>query len=103
MTDADNRAAVAGQVEPTVRHRFTHTYCSQCGGDFGPGDAGFSHCGDHKPKEPKKCSGECDDHTSDPRQVRVRHKQSGTDWGLFWYCDAAIAEDRRRGLSVEDA
>jgi len=59
--------------------------------------------GDHKSKEPKKCCGECDEHTSDPRQVRVRHRQSGTDWGLFWYCDAAIAEDRRRGLTVEDA
>lgn len=27
--------------------RFEHTYCSQCGGEFGPGDEGFSHCSDH--------------------------------------------------------
>ena len=39
--------AVAGSVEPTVGHRFAKTYCSQCGGEFGPGDAGFSHCSDH--------------------------------------------------------
>jgi hypothetical protein len=30
------------------RARFAVTYCSQCGGSFGPGDAGFSHCEDHK-------------------------------------------------------
>lgn len=23
------------------------TYCSQCGGEFGPGDSDFSHCSDH--------------------------------------------------------
>jgi len=27
--------------------RFAVTYCSQCGGEFGPGDAGYSHCRDH--------------------------------------------------------
>ena len=27
--------------------RFLKTYCSQCGAEFGPGDSGFSHCGDH--------------------------------------------------------
>lgn len=27
--------------------RFSVTYCSQCGGEFGPGDQGFSHCSDH--------------------------------------------------------
>lgn len=29
--------------------RFDKTYCSQCGGEFGPGDSGFSHCQDHPP------------------------------------------------------
>lgn len=29
--------------------RFQVTYCSQCGGQFGPGDSGFSHCSDHAP------------------------------------------------------
>lgn len=27
--------------------RFSHTYCSQCGDEFGPGDEGYSHCADH--------------------------------------------------------
>lgn len=27
--------------------RFQKTYCSQCGGEFGPGDHGYSHCEDH--------------------------------------------------------
>lgn len=28
--------------------RFTKTYCSQCGGEFGPGDHGYSHCQNHQ-------------------------------------------------------
>lgn len=28
--------------------RFDKTYCSQCGGEFGPGDNGFSHCDQHE-------------------------------------------------------
>lgn len=27
--------------------RFPNVSCSNCGGSFGPGDAGFSHCQDH--------------------------------------------------------
>jgi hypothetical protein len=27
--------------------RFPETYCSQCGGQFGPGDHGYSHCENH--------------------------------------------------------
>lgn len=27
--------------------RFEKTYCSQCGGEFGPGEHGYSHCEDH--------------------------------------------------------
>ena len=27
--------------------KFQETYCSQCGGEFGPGDHGFSACSDH--------------------------------------------------------
>jgi hypothetical protein len=27
--------------------RFADTSCSQCGGSFGPGDHGYSHCKDH--------------------------------------------------------
>lgn len=27
--------------------KFQVTYCSQCGGEFGPGNSGYSHCADH--------------------------------------------------------
>ncbi len=27
--------------------RFDRTHCSQCGGEFGPGDEGYSRCADH--------------------------------------------------------
>lgn len=27
---------------------FANVSCSQCGGDFGPGEHGFSHCKNHK-------------------------------------------------------
>ena len=27
--------------------KFEKTHCSQCGGEFGPGDSGYSHCSDH--------------------------------------------------------
>jgi len=27
--------------------KYEQTYCSQCGGEFGPGDHGFSACSDH--------------------------------------------------------
>lgn len=28
--------------------KFETTFCSQCGGEFGPGEHGYSHCSDHK-------------------------------------------------------
>lgn len=36
--------------------RFQHTYCSQCGRDCGPGDEGFSSCGNHIADASKKVS-----------------------------------------------
>lgn len=33
--------------------KFKETFCSQCGGKFGPGDSGFSHCTDHTPERIK--------------------------------------------------
>lgn len=27
--------------------RFSETFCSQCGGQFGPGNHGYSHCSSH--------------------------------------------------------
>jgi len=30
------------------QYKFPVVTCSQCGGEFGPGDHGFSHCENHK-------------------------------------------------------
>ena len=29
-------------------YKYPETFCSQCGGEFGPGNEGFSHCENHK-------------------------------------------------------
>jgi hypothetical protein len=36
------------QTAFTRKPRYANVSCSQCGGDFGPGDHGFSHCEDHR-------------------------------------------------------
>ena len=46
-----------------------------------------------------QCEGSCDEHIGDIKRVHVTHKNH--DWGEFYYCDAAIAEDIRRGMTVE--
>ena len=46
-----------------------------------------------------KCEGSCESHDDDMQLVHVRDP-GGYDWGLFWYCSNARAEDRRRGLIV---
>jgi CO dehydrogenase/acetyl-CoA synthase beta subunit len=43
-----------------------------------------------------QCDGACEHHEGDVRTVLVR------GWGNFNYCQAAIDEDRRRGLWVID-
>lgn len=35
------------EPESLVAPRFPMTYCSQCGEELGPGDAGVSHCDEH--------------------------------------------------------
>ena len=37
-------------VTPTKppAYKYPETFCSQCGGEFGPGNEGFSHCENHK-------------------------------------------------------
>jgi hypothetical protein len=38
-------------VDEKKKPKFADTYCSSCGGSFGPGDHGFSHCESHKGKK----------------------------------------------------
>lgn len=40
--------------------RFDKTYCSQCGGEFGPGNHGYSHCEDHKTSPTREDGGSKD-------------------------------------------
>ena len=47
------------------------------------------------------CDGSCDEfggHAGHPVVVRVR--DGNQDWGFFSYCETAVSEDTRRGLSV---
>ena len=39
----------AQALRAAVMHRFDMTYCSQCGAELGPGNAGVSGCNDHVP------------------------------------------------------
>ena len=43
-----NLHPVMQQVVNSWIPKFKVTYCSQCGGEFGPGNHGYSHCTDHK-------------------------------------------------------
>lgn len=45
------------------------------------------------------CDGSCEKHAGEVLRVHVR--SATHDWGEFWYCAAAIEEDRQRGLTVE--
>jgi len=48
--------------------KFPATYCSQCGGEFGPGESGYSHCHDHGLTEADRIESDMAIH---------RYKQSG--------------------------
>ncbi len=51
------------------------------------------------PSETPECDGACEEHIGDVRRVHVQIN-TGHDWGEFNYCEAAIDEDRARGLIV---
>lgn len=42
-----NRMTTTSKVEEP-KFKFDNVYCSRCGATFGPGNAGYSHCEDHK-------------------------------------------------------
>lgn len=43
------------------------------------------------------CEGSCEEHKGEVREVYVKR------WGYFYYCEAAIEEDKRRGLIVTES
>lgn len=46
----------------------------------------------------KHCQGRCDCHHGEVHRVHVWHWPK--DWGVFWYCENAIAVDQRNGFVV---
>lgn len=54
MNAAEGSTSREGGQNPVVTptkppaHKYPETFCSQCGGEFGPGNEGFSHCENHK-------------------------------------------------------
>lgn len=115
-------AAVPSQPSLTKKEpRFTETYCSQCGAEFGPGDAGFSHCEDHaaSPAAPEAAEPEQQAHAGEPEvltpdditlisgQVTLARKEDGTD-PSFVYAFARALEQRvlqshREAIAKKDA
>lgn len=49
-TSSTKGTAETSAVEPAKppAYKYPETFCSQCGGEFGPGNEGFSHCKNHK-------------------------------------------------------
>ena len=45
------------------------------------------------------CQGDCERHVGPVQLVHVW--TDAYDWGEFWYCSAAITEDRHRGFHIE--
>lgn len=55
-------------LSPANAPRFANVFCSQCGGEFGPGDHGFSDCVSHRLA--KLTEREVDRRIADRRDVR---------------------------------
>ena len=47
LTDDPAIAKIIADALAPPAYRFPMVSCSQCGGDFGPGNDGFSHCDNH--------------------------------------------------------
>lgn len=50
-TKGQIRLNLTAALDDGKRHhayKYGETFCSQCGGEFGPGNEGFSHCENHK-------------------------------------------------------
>lgn len=60
-------------------YKFPITHCSQCGGEFGPGDHGYSHCEDHAKRRALKT--EKTDTVSEPDEASEKTLEPVTDVG----------------------
>ncbi len=76
MTDIKQQAAP----------RFERVYCSQCGGEFGPGEHGYSHCSDHAQQQAETLK--CGHHAS----LAVVSAETGE----FLYCELCDCKSARK-------
>lgn len=65
--------------------RFPITYCSQCGAEFGPGDAGFSHCKDHQPMTTEIITPTNEQHWLQLRTQDITSTESAALFGMSPY------------------
>jgi hypothetical protein len=47
-----------------------------------------------------RCEGMCDCCRGDVRAVTVYDPSSLREWGLYFYCESAVEEEKRRGFDV---
>ena len=50
----------------------------------------------------KACEGKCDKHVGDVKRYMIVNDETGSNWGLWWYCEAAVHRDRDNGLTVTE-
>lgn len=48
------------------------------------------------------CEGACEEHIGNVKHVHVYKPSTDADWGWFWYCEAAIENDKKAGFTVEE-
>jgi hypothetical protein len=63
---------------------FAKTYCSQCGGEFGPGESGFSHCSDHRAVVTLEVLQKC----------HMKESAHGHGTGMFFYIHRCVEHPR---------
>jgi hypothetical protein len=69
---ADQQIAALHRAQ-AAHPRFAATSCSQCGTDTGPGDSGFSSCGDHRARDLERAFFRTVAGALQPRDVKQRH------------------------------
>jgi hypothetical protein len=83
--------------------KFAVTYCSNCGGEFGPGDAGYSHCWQHK--KPVDRLSSCKFCRTTPgageEECSTRDQANGCSW--FTSEDKALFDRREAAATVRGA
>jgi hypothetical protein len=72
------KSLVSATAERT--YKFQNVSCSQCGGEFGPGDSGFSHCSSHDGRAEGWSAEELDQAMEWLREQVEAEGVGGPDW-----------------------